>query len=183
MRSGWICVWASVVLAGMQRQERPPVVLVVTGADVLAAVEWSRARAVVSRLLGRAGVATVWASEGECQRRTVCLALSSVRPPQAHPDVAGYAVLAVDGSGQAAVYLPGVARTADQLGVDRGLLLGVTMAHEIGHVLLGPAHSRGVMSERMDWRQMQAAGRGELLFGDGEAQRLRAEAMRRAAIP
>jgi len=176
----WILV--VLALATQAKAPAPPrLVLSVTGTDAAPAAEWSKARRVVTRILERAGVVAVW-GEG-CGPRAVCLQFLSVRPPQAHEDAAGYAVLTGDGAGYAAVYLPGVARTAEELDADRGLVLGVTMAHEIGHMLLGRAHSRGVMSARFGWREMWSAARGELLFGDAEARRLRAEAIRRSAIP
>src|SRR5215471_9982770 len=108
----WVLV--AFALAWQAKAPAPPrLVLSVTGADAAPAGEWSRARRVVSRILERAGVVAVW-REG-CGPRAVCLQFLSVRAPQAHEDAAGYAVLTGDGDGYAGVYLPGVARTADEL--------------------------------------------------------------------
>jgi hypothetical protein len=62
--------------------------------------------------------------------------------------------------------------------VPRGaVLLGHVLAHEIGHVLLGSAHSRlGLMSADWDQRVYTKMACGELEFSDDEAQRLKAEA-------
>ena len=44
-------------------------------------------------------------------------------------------------------------------------LLGAAMAHEIGHLLFGPAHAHsGIMSPRLGPREMRLAARGALLF-------------------
>ena len=57
------------------------------------------------------------------------------------------------------------------------VLLGHVLAHEIGHVLLGSAHSRlGLMSANWDQRGYTKMACGELEFSDDEAQRLKAEA-------
>jgi hypothetical protein len=60
--------------------------------------------------------------------------------------------------------------------IDAGLLLGATMAHEIGHLLLGrDAHSlNGVMAPRFRRREMEMAARGELRFTDDQMKRIRA---------
>ena len=54
-------------------------------------------------------------------------------------------------------------------------LLGSVMAHELGHLLLGRAHSpRGLMSRKWDRRALARVARGDLWFGDDEARRLQA---------
>jgi FAD/FMN-containing dehydrogenase len=59
----------------------------------------------------------------------------------------------------------------------RAVLLGHVLAHEIGHLLLGSAHSRlGLMSANWDQRVYTKMACGQLEFGDDEAQRLQAEA-------
>lgn len=56
-------------------------------------------------------------------------------------------------------------------------LLGDVIAHEVGHLLLGRAHSpRGLMSAKWDAKALAMSARGLLLFGDDEAARLQAEA-------
>ena len=56
-------------------------------------------------------------------------------------------------------------------------ILGHAIAHEIGHLLLGPnAHSRtGIMRGNWDRRYLQEASQGQLLFTRDQAERIRAE--------
>jgi hypothetical protein len=84
-------------------------------------------------------------------------------------------------SGYAAVSLPQAIAAAGQCDQPAFLVLGATMAHEIGHLLLGPkAHSRrGIMSARIRCEELRQASRGELRFEPAEAQRLQAEVARR----
>ncbi len=59
----------------------------------------------------------------------------------------------------------------------RAVLLGHVLAHEIGHLLLGSAHSRlGLMSANWNQRVYTQMAGGQLEFSDDEAQRLHAEA-------
>jgi hypothetical protein len=166
---------AQVAAGAMHVGVRPAVTVVVQGEDEAPAAEWSRARAIAARILNRAGLATIWVPGTTCGPPALCVRLSRTRPATLHFDAAGFAVL-LPGGGKASVYLPGVERTALQLGVEYATVLGATMAHEIGHLLLGPAHSSGVMSARFDRPQMRAAERGELLFRDEDARRLRQRA-------
>lgn len=151
---------------------RPTVTLNVRGDDAVPAADWWRARAVTTRILNRAGLDAVWEHGADCAPPALCVYLSQTRPSTLHADAAGYALL-WPGGGYASVFLPGVARTAAALGAEPGTMLGATMAHEIGHLLLGSAHSAGVMSARFDWQQLRAAERGELLFRDEDARRMR----------
>ncbi len=62
-----------------------------------------------------------------------------------------------------------------------GVLLGHAIAHELGHLLLGPsAHSHyGLMAGRWRAPDLDRAAVGLLQFSPGEAARLRTEALRR----
>lgn len=64
-------------------------------------------------------------------------------------------------------------------------LLGCAIAHELGHILLGPnSHSvSGLMRARWDTRELQAAGQHFLSFAPEEAATIRAEIMARAGPP
>lgn len=61
------------------------------------------------------------------------------------------------------------------------VLLGLTIAHELGHLLLGtPTHSRyGVMAGRWRDYDLDRAAVGMLLFSRGEAAQMRAQALHR----
>jgi hypothetical protein len=90
------------------------------------------------------------------------------------PDAAGFAVLTPGDSGYAAISYVAVEQTANSLGADPGDLLGAAIAHEVGHLLLGPAHSQtGIMRAHFGAREMEMVGRGELLFDADQAARIR----------
>ena len=53
------------------------------------------------------------------------------------------------------------------------LILGITMAHEIGHLLLPPGHSlKGIMRARLDTEDWKLAEVGRLAFCRQEAERI-----------
>jgi hypothetical protein len=59
----------------------------------------------------------------------------------------------------------------------RSQILGIAIAHEIGHLLLGPdGHSaRGIMRAKWGRRDLQEAARGQQLFTSKQGERIRAE--------
>jgi hypothetical protein len=144
------------------------------------------ARRIVDHILGAAGIQAVWL---DCDSRDrpcsapplaidLWLQLLRERPPTLEPDTAGYALLVPDcatGCGYAAVSYPAIQAAAHDWGGDPISLLGATIAHEIGHLLLGAhSHAReGVMAPRFGREQLNQAGRGSLLFTASQAQRLR----------
>lgn len=57
--------------------------------------------------------------------------------------------------------------------------IGAAMAHEIGHLLLGPSHtSKSIMSARWRHEELQQLGQGSLLFTREQALALRVEIAR-----
>ena len=77
--------------------------------------------------------------------------------------------------GYAGVFYRRVMETAKKEECDTGLMLGATMAHEIGHLLLGSnAHSaRGVMRARLKREEVGQAARGDLRFTAEQAEAIR----------
>jgi hypothetical protein len=69
-------------------------------------------------------------------------------------------------------------------GADFADLLGLAMAHELGHLLLrSTAHSaRGIMRARLTERTLRDDARGYLRFDSGEAEFMRKEVSRRHAL-
>jgi hypothetical protein len=134
-----------------------------------------RAEATAARIFARAGVTVEWV---DCSRRE-CPAIPGVWVQflGQKSRAAGYSVLYPSPGGTdgyAVVRYPVIAAVARDLDSDPAPLLGATIAHEIGHVLLGKAHTgSGVMMPRFNRREIQAAARGELGFSEKEAQRLR----------
>jgi len=53
------------------------------------------------------------------------------------------------------------------------LILGITVAHEIGHLFLAPGHSSlGIMRAKLDKKDWNLAAKGELIFSAQEAERI-----------
>lgn len=87
-------------------------------------------------------------------------------------DAMGFAMLAPD-LRHACISWPGVQRAAAQMETDPETLLGAVLAHEIGHLLFGSAHTRGgVMSARLGLREMREAGQSRLMFEGADAREI-----------
>ncbi len=66
-----------------------------------------------------------------------------------------------------------VQKTAQARSMARGLVLGHTAAHEIGHMLLPPGHSsRGIMRARLRKADWERAAKGTLLFTRQQSEQL-----------
>jgi hypothetical protein len=148
----------------------------------------SRAEKVATAILEKSGVTLAWrearAADAVPLPSEVPLHFLATRPPGLHRDAEGFAVLQHEGVAPSygGISYPAVRDIADWTEAPIETVLGVAMAHEIGHVLLGSgAHSQaGVMTARIGMREIAAAGRGELLFTPAEALALRTEATRRS---
>jgi hypothetical protein len=131
--------------------------------------------------MARAGIRVAWvdcALESCAGARGYWIEFVERQPQRLHRDTAGYAVLYPTGKGTggyAVVAWRQAAASAAEYGVDPGPVLGAAMAHEIGHLLLGNAHSmNGVMAARFRRREVEMAARGELGFLDDQVKRIRA---------
>jgi hypothetical protein len=81
-------------------------------------------------------------------------------------DAMGRAFLGKDGRGYLAdAYFPSVRDLGDFHSTDTASLLGVVIAHELGHLLLGPGHTpSGIMRSVWGGREMRAVGQRYLRF-------------------
>ena len=154
-----------------------------------------RAERLAAAILGQAGVEVTWlhcdSAPDPCRQQDLTsnefwLHLLKNSPPALRGDATGFAVLMPRRDGAvsyAGVSYPAVEDVASGLEADVSDVLGATMAHEIGHILLGSkAHSRsGVMSSRLQKAEVRMAGRGELRFTAQQAERIRRELSRRGA--
>jgi hypothetical protein len=151
-----------------------------------------RARRQATEVLEKAGVHPTWeqcgTSEAEANKNRSCthtigphLIQLRVHPREMAKKVSkrsiefGYALPSTEGFGAiAGVYLDRTAEIATSLGLDVYLLLGHTMAHEIGHLLLGSnSHARrGIMKPTWGEREIQLAKTGVLLFTDVQAEQM-----------
>ena len=153
----------------------------------------SRAEGVAGHILQQAGISVAWPA---CAEKPACpthpdtvqfrMLILNQRPLHTHGDVAGFALIVPPpkhGYRYAGVFYPIVEEAAHAMEVDPALLLGATMAHEIGHILLGTgSHSpKGVMSAHLGRQHILLADHGELLFNPDQARQLKSEAAARAA--
>jgi hypothetical protein len=83
------------------------------------------------------------------------------------------------------VYLDAVVDVARRYGQPVGKILGIALAHEIGHVLLPPpSHSpRGIMRPSWEGDALRHAVGGDIAFTDGQAALMRDRLNARPAIP
>lgn len=147
-----------------------------------------------ARILGAAGLRTVWIncrgvdspalSEDPCQQplETTDILLRVVSESthnKLQDRVFGFSVQPV----LATVYYEYPVRLAkrDDAVFELPVILGCVMAHEIGHLLLGPnSHSgSGIMQPNWERKQVRQAMTGSLLFTSGQAKHMQAEARTR----
>jgi hypothetical protein len=128
-----------------------------------------RAESVAAFILDRAGISVRWSGSGGYHVQITKSPLHGLST-----DAAGFAVLTQGDSSYAAISYPAVEETANSLEADPVTLLGASLAHEVGHLLLGPAHTAtGIMRAHFALHDVEMASRGELLFSADQAARLR----------
>jgi hypothetical protein len=120
-------------------------------------------------ILAKAGVTVSWGERGRIRVRI------DDSPMSGHSrDAVGFAQMVPGRADFAVISYPAVAAAAISLECDPAELLGAAIAHEVGHLLLGPAHSEaGVMGAHFGSREVELVGHGELFFDDNQAARMR----------
>jgi hypothetical protein len=93
----------------------------------------------------------------------------------------GYAAMSPEGGATLTVFINPAERKARALSLSDGSFLGHAVAHEIGHLLLGPnSHSpSGIMRPVMRESDEEWMSRGLLLFSADQARRMQANLMAR----
>jgi hypothetical protein len=128
----------------------------------------------VARLLATASVQTRWVADGA----QVTLILASY--PMAvlrHEDdrVMGIALDVAESPSRVYLFTRAIAAAADAYDIAFHRPLAGVIAHEIGHILLGPRHgSVGIMRASWNRQDFLRAARGELLFSTAEGAQMRA---------
>jgi hypothetical protein len=143
-----------------------------------------RAKSVAAKIYAQIGVSVTWLAGPQ-------VAAAAPTPPAACPDSppplihlrllsrsykprrpAGDLGFAVSGGTLASVLIERVESVAILMNQNVGSLLGVVMAHEIGHLLLPPdAHAPGVMAAKIDFSRLEQGGPS---FDPGQATMIRA---------
>jgi hypothetical protein len=162
-----------------------------------------RAQRQVVWILRKAGLESTWhqcaapaaerESDSECEKRWTptdlvlrILPRKMARGLSTERDVYGWAASSNNGDFAflADVFYHRIEELAKRRGAPCSLLLGHFLAHEIGHLLLGPdSHSRsGIMHVPLDETQLKRALLGALLFTPSEAERMRSEVRKRREV-
>ena len=150
--------------------------------------------------LRRSGVETAWercatpvspVSDPSCELRADKLVIqlrlhdrAGAKKLRPGFDQFGYAVVPQQGLGVVAgIYVDRVKRLVAEQGLNLSPVLGRLMAHEIGHLLLGPqSHSRsGIMTRRWKERELRLAVTGALHFTQPQSVEMRQQVSVRIA--
>ena len=97
-------------------------------------------------------------------------------------DTMGRAYTEERGSGYLAdAYMPSIVKFSEEHDIDVDTLLGLVMAHELGHLVLGPGHSEdGIMFGQWTWRETEAGRKRWLRFNHEQAAVIAGQLARRA---
>ncbi len=149
----------------------------------------SRAAAFAKRVLALAGVDSEWVIQGkggveknpaETGRRNLVMRIIPNRMIvqwATEPYQLGYSLISPEtGTGYiGGVHYERIRDCASVWNVDRTLILGIVLAHEAGHLLLGAgSHSaHGIMSAPLEFEHIKLASHGSLHFTENQAKTIR----------
>jgi hypothetical protein len=180
--------WPEAVLAPRADLARDTVLVKIWDRVFLPSSLWDRAAQTVEGMFDDAGVAVRFercgpTAEPDCSApqapRVVGLRLyrRSLRDTRKSRHDLGGATLITDGPGARAisyVFYDRLEEIARDERLPLELVLGLTIAHELGHALLPPGHSiSGIMQARLGGREWKRAQRGWMLFTPEDAARMR----------
>lgn len=143
--------------------------------------ELARAKATADYVFGVIGVDIVWSgcgapttAEASADPRFVLRLMDQSKPPAiGHwtPDAFGRAYLTADATGDyAEIYCESVRQVAvSNHFAEKGDILGYVVAHELGHLLLGPRHSsNGIMKVRWNVQDLLMMTQQRMRFSQAE---------------
>jgi hypothetical protein len=138
----------------------------------------SHAQSVVGHIFATSGVKIRWTQDPSALR----IQILNTIPKNLHDDTIGFSVLIHPGtSSYAVVSLPAAINVAAREQASLAMVLGASIAHELGHVVLGNSrHSvSGIMAARLDHDQLRMALTGSLLFSTSQSVELRSAVRQR----
>jgi hypothetical protein len=182
--------WGGLGFACQGALAKPGITIRVLNPARVPAKTLQKAEQVATAILDAAGVGITWL---ECPclpylgPNEFWLHVLEGRPPGMHGDATGFAVLMHGrdrGASYAAVIWPAVEEAAAGLDSQVSQVLGATVAHEIGHILLASkAHTRsGIMCSRFRSADMRMAASGQLRFTPEQARRMQAVVARYSGL-
>jgi len=137
-----------------------------------------------SRILERAGVRLIWRNCGhndpcEVVPNSGYVILRIVKGTRS--DGLGCSFVTQSGGIDAVVRFGNVQRLAGSTRISESQILAAVMAHEIGHLMLGPAHSRtGLMHGNWDVRDLCHLEQRQLKFDLDQCRRIQAAVLARS---
>jgi len=190
----WLALAVSLLDAGSWAKDRgtnPPSLRVSVFDDAdLEPGRLQKAEKVASRVYARSGVSVEWLNCGRpkesSEEQAACSEANSpshlhvrIRPKSwnLRESTLGISYLDEDGVGcEADVFYAGVALLVGTERTNPDLILGLVMAHELGHLLLGTnSHAAtGLMRALWNTEDFAAARMGRLVFTEEQSDRLRA---------
>ena len=128
-----------------------------------------RAKGVATTIYGRIGVSVKWLDESQVAAELPTAPCPDSPTPLIHLRLFGRSLhsrrppgdlgFAVSGGTLASVLVERVEGVAIRMNQNVGALLGVVMAHEIGHLFLPPnSHALGVMAAKIDFSRIEQGG-------------------------
>ena len=179
---------ASVVAAGNPAQAPDSFVIAVYNQAEISQKTVLRSEKIASEIFRDAGIETQWINcdvlaesrdNSSCSRipASVRFDLHILRSSLDLPkEVLGLAFVPAVGMGRHAdLFYDSVARMQKSSSIDGYVILGHVAAHELGHLLMGKAHTTwGLMRANWTHEDLSDAARGQLLFSKEQAERLKA---------
>ena len=130
-----------------------------------------QAQADVTEIFARSGLTVRWTENGP--RFTIRIVAQVLGYASVASPVMGIAVRSPKECG-VRVFFRQVQDFARAYHLPLSTALGYVISHEVGHLILGPAHSdTGIMQARWDQALARDASRGGLSFSDEQARRIR----------
>lgn len=132
------------------------------------------AKAVVCSIYAEAGISVLW-SDDPAALTVILRPRASQETTRRAGDAMGYTPGGGDERGRLAfVMINRVNEIAGGYSAPRHVVLAVAIAHELGHLLLGPDHgTAGIMKPYLNQTDFRKAGNAQLTFTEAQSQRLR----------
>ena len=154
-------------------------VLATAGEDAV-----SRAEVESSRILERAGVRVIWQNcrhDDPCKSATDSEDITLRILEQTGKSGLGCSLVTRSGGVSAVIGFGNIQRLAESTRIPKSQILGAVMAHEVGHLMLGPAHSEtGLMHGHWDVRDLSHLEQRQLKFDPDQCGRMRAAVLARS---
>lgn len=157
-------------------QDLTPVAVAIHNSAGVDATVLEPARARASAIFARAGVHVDWDGSGATGFRVqVLLRPRNLQAAPGQQRVMGVALAADERRAVLSLFFDAVTDVARRYGAPVSDVLGIALAHEMGHVLLPPpSHSpEGIMQASWEGDDIRHALLGDLAFTDAQAEQMR----------